>query len=240
MSDQEVGERTPAPTPGPLRTRIGAVASGAVFLASGASLVVYILTGAPMALVLGLLVLAGAGVVAFTVWGDPVRRSRWLTRVRIGVPVGLVATVCYDLSRWALVEVAGFTASPFVAFPLFGQALVGDGGSGPLTALGVGFHLLNGVAFGIAYTVWFGHRPFWAGILFALGLEAFMLAIYPGWLDMRTIGEFTQLSMLGHVAYGTALGLMARGLLRRHERRSGPGVGSGPGSGTAPGDGAAA
>lgn len=220
MSEPDVRDRAPAPGPASLRTRVGVLASGAVFLASGAALVVYILTGAPMALVLGLLVLAGGVVVALTVWGDPVRRRRWLARVRLGIPVGLVATVCYDLSRWALVEVAGFTASPFVAFPLFGQALVGDGGSGPLTALGVGFHLLNGIAFGIAYTVWFGHRPFWVGILFALGLEAFMLAIYPGWLDMRTIGEFTQMSMLGHVAYGSALGLMARALVRRHERRA--------------------
>lgn len=224
MSDQDVRDRDApppgAPRPG-LRGRIGVLAGGAVFLASGASLVVYILTGAPMALVLGLLVVLGAVVVALTVWGDPERRRRWLVRVRIGIPVGIVATICYDLSRWVLVEVAGFSASPFVAFPLFGQALVGDGGSGPLTALGVGFHLLNGVAFGVAYTVWFGHRPFWVGILFALGLEAFMLAIYPGWLDLRTLEEFTQMSMLGHVAYGTALGLLARGLLRRHERRTG-------------------
>lgn len=191
------------------------VASGAVFLASGVSLVVYILTGAPLALVLGVLVLVGAIVIAATVWADPVRRAAWLVRVRVGVVAGLVATACYDASRWLLVEVAGFAASPFAAFPLFGQALAGDVGAGPRTVLGIGFHLLNGIAFGIAYTVWFGHRPFWVGIGFALVLEAFMLAIYPGWLDLRSIREFTQMSVLGHVVYGSVLGLLAhRGLTR--------------------------
>ncbi|MGY4644482.1 DUF6789 family protein [Cellulomonas sp. URHB0016] len=199
------------------RTVLGLVVSGAVFLSSGAALVVYILTGAPLALVLALLVVGGGAVLAATLWGDPEARRRWLTRVRVGVPVGLVATLCYDLSRWALVEVAGFSASPFVAFPLFGQALIGSGDTAGRTLVGVGFHLLNGIAFGVAYTVWFGRRPFWAGIVFALGLEAFMLAIYPGWLDLRTLREFTQISLLGHIVYGSVLGLGANRLLRRWE-----------------------
>ncbi|GEA87796.1 hypothetical protein [Cellulomonas cellasea] len=192
---------------------------GGVFLLSGASLVVYVLTGAPMALVLALLVVLGVGAVALTLRGEPERRRAWSVRVRVGVPVGLAATVLYDLSRWALVSLAGLHVSPFTAFPLFGQALVGEGVTGAVWGWGVAFHLLNGVAFGIAYTVWFGHRPVWAGIAFALGLEAFMLAIYPGWLDIRALQEFTQMSVLGHVVYGTALGFGARWLLRRSTAR---------------------
>lgn len=71
------------------------------------------------------------------------------------------------------------------------------------------------MAFGCAYTVWFGHRRWPWGIAFALGLEAFMLAIYPGWLDLRTLQEFTTMSVLGHLVYGSVLGLGTSWLLRR-------------------------
>lgn len=217
-----VGEKPGGKPPVALPDRLRAVVGGAVFLASGASLVAYVLTGTPLPLVLGVLVLLGGLAVAIAVWPDPQRRANWLARVRVGVPAGLVSTLCYDASRYLLVEVAGFKASPFAAFPLFGQALIGTSGGAGTTAVGVAFHLLNGIAFGIAYTVWFGHRPFWTGILFALGLEAFMLAIYPGWLDIRSIREFTQMSVFGHVVYGTVLGLTTSRWLARADRgRSG-------------------
>jgi hypothetical protein len=222
MSPEPSDQTTDRTSPGS-PTRLQVAASGAVFLASGASLVGYILTGAPMALVLGVLVLLGAMVVGATVWGQTERRRQWLTCVRVGIPAGLIATFCYDASRYLLVQVAGFTASPFVAFPLFGQALIGSGaGVGPRTLIGVGFHLLNGMAFGVAYTVWFGNRPFYVGIPFALVLEAFMLALYPGWMDMRTVAEFTQMSLVGHIVYGSVLGFLAhRWLLRATARRAG-------------------
>ena len=200
------------------------IASGGVFLTSGASLVVYILTGAPMALVLGLLVVLGAILIAATVWSDSQQRTLWLARVRVGIPAGLISTFCYDGSRYLLVQVAGFSASPFAAFPLFGQALIGDRGLDLRTVAGIGFHLLNGMAFGIAYTVWFGHLPFWWGIPFALVLEAFMLSLYPGWLDLRTVAEFTQMSLLGHIVYGTVLGFLAHRWLTGTD----PDPGSGP------------
>lgn len=197
--------------------RLGVLVSGAVFLTSGASLLVYVLTGTPLPLVLGVLAVAAGVAVAVAVWPDEVRRRGWLRRIAVGVPVGLVATGAYDVSRVLLVDVLGFHASPFKAFPLFGQALLmNDASTGPVTfALGVAFHALNGVMFGCAYAVWFGHRPWWWGIGFALGLEAFMLAIYPGWLDIRTLGEFTTMSVFGHVVYGTVLGLGTSRLLRR-------------------------
>jgi len=221
MAPEASDQTTDRTSPGS-PTRLQVAASGAVFLASGASLVGYILTGAPMALVLGVLVLLGAMVVGATFWGQTERRRQWLTCVQVGIPAGLIATFCYDGSRYLLVQVAGFTASPFAAFPLFGQALIGSGaGVGPRTLIGVGFHLLNGIAFGVAYTVWFGKRPFYVGIPFALVLEAFMLALYPGWMDMRTIAEFTQMSLVGHIVYGAVLGFLAHRWLRRATARRG-------------------
>ncbi|MGL4743453.1 MAG: hypothetical protein ACRCXL_03570 [Dermatophilaceae bacterium] len=212
------GHRMPERSPG--RSRTGAAVSGAVFFASGAALVAYVVTGAPLPLVLGTLIVAGAAALALTVWPDDAARRAWLARVQVGVPVGLVATGAYDISRYLLVQGAGFAASPFAAFPLFGQALLPDVGGGAAHAVaGVAFHLVNGTAFGCAYAVWFGHRRWWWGIGFALALEAFMLAIYPGWLDIRSLREFTTMSVAGHLVYGSVLGLGTRWWLGRSERR---------------------
>ena len=124
----------------------------------------------------------------------------------------------YDASRWLLVQATPLSASPFEALPLFGQALIGDAAGA--TVLGIAFHLVNGVAFGTAYTLWFGERGVVAGVVFAFVLEGFMLALYPGWLDPRSIAELTSISLLGHVAYGLALGGLAPLALRwRHRSR---------------------
>lgn len=202
-------------------SRLGLIVSGAVFLISGASLVTYIYTGLPLPLVLAVLVLAAGAVAAALVLPDAALRQRWRQRLAVGVPVGLLATGAYDLSRWLLVEVLGFHASPFAAFPLFGQALLMGRGDGSVELVaGLAFHLLNGCAFGCAYAVWFGDRRWYWGIGFALGLEAFMLTIYPGWLDIRSIREFTTMSVLGHVAYGTVLGVGTGAALARRAAAS--------------------
>ena len=206
---------TEAPAPS-VASRGRALAAGAVFLASGASLVVHVLTGAPLPAVLATLLVAGGLGAARWPGVDPGARAVWASRVRAGAAAGLAGTAAYDASRWALVQLGGFTVSPFKAIPLFGEALLaGQGGSATQQAAGVAFHLVNGVCFGIAYTVWFWPRGWRAGVMFALALEACMLAIYPGWLDIRSLREFTQVSVLGHVGYGVALGTTARALVVR-------------------------
>jgi hypothetical protein len=86
--------------------------------------------------------------------------------------------------------------------------------------VGVGYHYLNGLCFAAGYSLLFRGRPFALGIAWAMGLEAAMLLVYPRWLPAlgRVLGEFTVVSMIGHVAYGTVLGLVAQfapPLLRR-------------------------
>jgi hypothetical protein len=47
-----------------------------------------------------------------------------------------------------------------------------------------------------------------------MGLEAAMLAIYPGWLDLEAVmKEFVAVSVLGHIAYGTTLGMISQSKL---------------------------
>lgn len=196
--------------------RRGVVVAGAAFLTTGLALVVHVLVGIPLPLVLA------TAVLALAVLGAVLHRDRpaswWgdhADTIRIGVLAGIVSTVAYDLSRWLLVWAADLPSSPYAAFPFFGRAIVGSDAPDTVVAwTGTAFHLVNGIVFATAYTIWFGRRPWWTGILFGLGLEVAMLAIYPGWLDIRAIGEFTSISVLGHVCYGATLGGMVAWLRR--------------------------
>ena len=190
--------------------------AGAACCASGASLVVHILTGSPLWLVFTVFGFGSAAAIAIIALSPAGARTQMRTLLRRGMLVGLVGTAAYDASRWLLVQVGGLELSPFEALPLFGRALLGENRSGTLVEIaGTGYHLVNGVTFGIAFVIWFGHRQWWWGIVFALALEAFMLALYPGWLDPKSIAELTQVSMVGHFAYGATLGLTAKALTSR-------------------------
>jgi len=195
--------------------------AGGLFLVTGAGLVVHILVGLPLWLtVAGAFVLA-IGTAAALGSGalGPAARSRVLA----GLLSGAVATVAYDLSRLVSVTVTDSPVKPFEAWRLFGIALVGA--DAPVAAhwvVGALFHVVNGLTFAIAFTIWLGERgPLW-GIGYALVLEAFMLALYPGWLSIQAYAEFTQVSVLVHVVYGSVLGLMARSLLRKARSRAEP------------------
>jgi hypothetical protein len=204
--------RPPAGTGTALPERSQALAA-AIFFASGASLVVHILTDATLPAVLGALLVGGAVLLARAT-SDPEARARVVPLLRAGVVGGLVSTAVYDAARYGLMAGLGLHVSPFKALPYFGSALIGvEPHSTASWVAGVAFHLTNGVCFGIGYTVLAGRRsPLWA-VGFGLGLEAFMLALYPRWLQIEAMKEFTQMSLLGHVAYGLSLGLVTNALL---------------------------
>jgi hypothetical protein len=198
--------------------------TAAIFFASGASLVVHILTGATLPAVLGALLVGGTVLLARAT-SDPAVRARVVPLLRAGVVGGLVSTAVYDAARYALQVGLDLHVSPFKALPYFGNALIGvEPHTTASWVAGVAFHLTNGVCFGIGYTVLAGRRsPLWA-VGFGLALEAFMLVLYPRWLQIDAMKEFTQLSLLGHVAYGLSLGLVTNALLRgQGHRRRAPG-----------------
>jgi hypothetical protein len=200
----------------------------ALFLANGAAVLVYILAGVSLrwtAIALAVVAVAVGVVVVRRM--SPQRRRRFARRVGVGAIAGFAATLAYDAARYGLVEVAGMTIKPFEAWRLFGVALTDVGQSSALAfAVGTAFHLSNGIGFGIAYTVAFGTRGPLAGIAFALVLETFMVSVYPGWLGLRALDEFLQVTIFGHVVYGATLGWLARSLLRRE--RWGNNDGHGP------------
>jgi hypothetical protein len=136
--------------------------------------------------------------------------------VRVGLLAGLIATAAYDVSRLIAWAVIGSATHPFEAWRFFGIGLVGAGAPGPLHWIVGGlFHLINGLAFAIAYTIWFGRSGIVAGVAWALFLEAFMLGLYPGWLHLKAYEPFLVVSLVGHLAYGATLGAIARRLLLR-------------------------
>ena len=189
-------------------------------LPTGVALLVYLV--AAVALPVGLLVCvaiaAGAVIVAWRRMG-PDDRLVWSRRVKAGLVAGVGATAAYDVSRFALAALPGVEIRPWEALPLFGELLTGAAASSRLAAVaGFLYHVANGVGFGVTYAILFGRRGVLAGIGFALVLEAVMLAVYPGWLDIRARAEFTSVSMMGHVAYGAALGSLVPWLLTRAGR----------------------
>lgn len=137
---------------------------------------------------------------------------RWISaRARVGVLAGIAGLAAYDAARWLLVLALGLSVNPFEAFPIFGELLVGEGASsGARWAAGVGYHVANGLGFAVFFAILLGRRGPLAGIAWALVLEVAMLAIYPGWLDIRARGEFTVVSLSGHLAYGVAIGAVCR------------------------------
>ena len=204
-----------------LRRRLWLLA--ALPLASGAALIVHVLSN----ISLGLALLGACIIVVFIgglVWRglSPAVRATVGQRVKIGLVAGLLATLAYDGSRWVIVTLFHFTFWPFDIFPIFGYAIAGAGiPHGIATVIGILYHYTNGLMFAVAYSILFAPRGWWAGILWALVLEALMLTIYPGWLHPQAFNEFVSISMLGHVAYGSILGSLSRLGLKWQRKREG-------------------
>jgi hypothetical protein len=186
-------------------------------LSTGVALLVYIISGLSLA-VAASLVLAAAAIGAALIWRQLPAPSRMVMQRTscVGVLSGLLATAAYDVSRWVLIRVTGIPFWPFDIFAIFGRALFGADATGWwVEPAGFAYHLANGVGFAMAYTLVWGRLGVWAGIGWAMALEALMVSIYPGWLGLQALDEFLQVSIFGHVAYGSVLGYSARRLLRQ-------------------------
>lgn len=185
---------------------------GVAALASGAALVTHIVSGVSLRLALVL----AAGIVALAVWlvcrrASPEGRAMVARRTRVGLGVGFVATVAYDLARVLLSRWDPSPYNPFEALWAFGVRLAGAGvPTGLVYTAGGAFHLVNGLSFGVAFCLLFARPGVLAGILWGFFLELFQLTLYPGWLDIRFYREFVQISVLAHGVYGLALGLGCR------------------------------
>jgi len=181
-------------------------------LTSGAALLAYTFLGLPIWPLT--LALVGFGIVIWSIVIarlDPAGRSRLRRTVVTGVIAGLAATLAYDAVRFGLVSILDWSVSPYGAFPRFGQAILGETATGPGVVLaGAAFHWANGTAFGIVYALVVTRPGVVTGVVWALVLEALMLLVYPQFLGAVLPGEFLPMSLAGHLAYGSVLGIVAR------------------------------
>lgn len=208
----------------PGRWRAFTTIFGFGMLFSGVALLTNIIAG--IWLPLALFVLLGMlSVVLVTALRRARRdeRAQLLTIAAVGAVSGLTATLCYDVVKYGLSQFDPSPYNPFEAARVFGTLFLGA--SAPDAAVhvaGWGFHFLNGTSFGLAYCFLFAREGNtslrWAlltGMGWGLFLETFQLTLYPGWLDIRFYQEFVQISFLGHLVYGSVLGLACRWGLRR-------------------------
>jgi hypothetical protein len=152
----------------------------------------------------------------------PDERRRITRTILVAAAAGFLATIAYDVSKSVLSQLDPSPYNPFEAIRIFGTLIVGPtAGSRLIFFAGGAFHLLNGIAFAVAYGFLFGRdgnttwrRALATGVGWGLFLETFQLTLFPGWLDIRFYQEFAMISALGHVVYGATLGALARSFLR--------------------------
>lgn len=191
---------------------------GACFLASGASLVVYIFAGVSLglALIVSAIIISVVGAITWKK-SSQTKRQFLITHIKAGLIAGLIGTLAYDLSRFLLIKITGIHFWPFDIFNIFGQSILGQSAQGPwVTVLGVLFHFTNGITFAVSYSILLGKKGVIFGILWALGLETLMVAAYPRWLNITFMSEFLSVSIFGHFIYGATIGYVAKKLIVRY------------------------
>jgi hypothetical protein len=185
--------------------------------AGGAGLVLHILADVSLPLaILGLAALGAAAWVVVLRRLPPAARRMLRRRVRIGLVAGLAGTVAYDLARYGVVALFSFSFQPFHVFSVFGELFLGpDHAPATLFLVGLAYHVSNGTLFGVAYVLVIRRPSWWSGALWGLGLELSMALLYPSWLRIQMLGEFLEVSAIGHVVYGSVLGIVAGAAIRR-------------------------
>lgn len=145
----------------------------------------------------------------------PDHRGIVLQRIYAGLFAGFVGLIAYDVIRWVLVETGLIPANPFRVIEVFGLLIMQTDTDTLLTkSVGWGFHIWNGLTFAMMFTLAFGRgRILWA-VIWSLILEVAMLASYPSMFHIVMGWPFVSISLIGHVAFGLAVGWAARGAVK--------------------------
>lgn len=174
-------------------------------------LAIYIIAGRSMPLAVMCVALVGATGWLLVARRSPAAASELGRLARQGAAAGALATAAYDAARFGLIAVVQMSLSPFYVWQLFGRLFIGDDASGASAYLaGALFHLGNGMGLGAAYRLLVSRPTVLSGVVWAFALELAMALLYPRWLRMDALGEFLQVSVLGHAVYGVVLALGCR------------------------------
>jgi hypothetical protein len=223
----------PAPEPGPPVSLVELVLTGlaAIPAAIGPNVLVVALTpgmpGMPFlvrwALLPSLFLLAGVWAVA-----AGLRLSRLTNRIWTGIWVGFGATAALDVFRLMSFRLG---LLPGNMPRMFGVLILDTMALGPSLLsdlVGYLYHYWVSACFGLAYTLLCGRTRWWGGVIWGLVIEVGMMTTPPMVIAMDTgyfglklgkgllNGVFIG-SLIPHIAYGIALGL----LLERYTRHPG-------------------
>ncbi|MGB8645295.1 MAG: DUF6789 family protein [Anaerolineae bacterium] len=148
--------------------------------------------------------------VALLVYSGRGREEVLLNRLWGGLLAGVLGLMAYDLVRLVILW-SGVPFNPFRPIEIYGLLILDQYQDTPLTkAVGWGFHIWNGLSFALMYTLALGRgRMRWA-VLWGLVLETTMLVTYPSIFRLLVDWAFVLTSLVGHIAYGLALGATAR------------------------------
>jgi len=147
-------------------------------------------------------------MAAYARWIDaPV----FLNALIVGVVGGFVATLAYDGVRLLLRTSGIFNYNGFVAIYIFGGWITGQETTTLAAAVaGWTYHFWNGLSFGVFYVLTFGRRHWLYGAGYGIVMELCMLGLFPFFVQVTDKIDFIMLSLIGHLAYGAVLGLVAQ------------------------------
>ena len=204
--------RTQAPQASPFWTRPSLLIGFAAASASGAAILlaafgwitmVYSVTiSAPLVAVL---------FVALWIQSSRASETIFLDRARGGLIAGILGLLAYDLIRLLILATHLVPFNPFRPIEVFGLLILDRYQDSTATKIvGWLFHTWNGLSFALMYTLAFGPGKIGWAILWALLLETAMLATYPTLFHVILAWPFVTISLIGHLAYGGAIGWGAR------------------------------
>lgn len=142
-------------------------------------------------------------IAGFLTW----RSGKSLTAriATFGLLGGFIATLAYDGVRLVLFWL-GTVSQPFRSIEQWGILIAGSNNSVFAQWAGWLFHFWNGTSFGMFFALAFGRPTIIKGILWGLFLELALVIASPKLLALTIQDELLTSSLIGHIAYGIALG----------------------------------
>jgi hypothetical protein len=147
-------------------------------------------------------------LLCITVWAGRSSRELLFNRLMVGFIAGTLGLVAYDLMRLFVQTALPLGFDAFFSMRAFGWLMTGQPLGSP-TALIAGwiYHVSNGLSFGVMYALLAGPARWYWGLLWGLILEAAMLVVYPAVFNPTPRSGFLLVSIVGHAAFGTIVGV---------------------------------
>jgi hypothetical protein len=154
-------------------------------------------------------------ILCLSVGAKPQSRRIFLQRLAGGLFAGFMGLVAYDSARWLILISGTVPFNPFRSIEVFGLLILRvDVDSWLTKTVGWLFHIWNGLSFAVMFTLAVGRGRLWWAIGWSLMLETAMLSTYPSLFRILLDWPFIIVSLVGHLAYGIGLGLVAKGAVK--------------------------